>query len=79
MVIYFSGWRTRRTRINPQDITRDGGKIYKLNDDGSIPKEQSFVGKSELKISFILTIATQEWQNQLLAIWETEHGPSLKG
>src|SRR5690606_6954762 len=22
--------------VNPQDITRDGGKVYKLNDDGSI-------------------------------------------
>jgi glucose/arabinose dehydrogenase len=23
--------------VNPQDLKRDGGKIYRLNDDGSIP------------------------------------------
>jgi len=29
--------------VNPQDITRDMGKIYRLNEDGSIPEDNPFV------------------------------------
>ncbi len=36
--LYFSvGDRGARDE-NPQDVTRDGGKIYRLMDDGSVPK-----------------------------------------
>src|SRR5690606_34258754 len=34
---------------NPQDITRDGGKVYRLNDDGTIPGDNPFVGVSNAK------------------------------
>src|SRR5690606_22471001 len=27
---------------NPQDITRDGGKVYRLHEDGSIPEDNPF-------------------------------------
>ena len=37
---------------NPQSITRDGGKIYRLNDDGSIPQDNPFVGKDGLDAIF---------------------------
>ena len=47
--VYFSiGDRGARDE-NPQDITRDGGKIYRLNDDGSIPTDNPFVGQSNAK------------------------------
>ncbi|NNC45435.1 MAG: PQQ-dependent sugar dehydrogenase, partial [Winogradskyella sp.] len=29
--------------VNPQDITRDCGKVYRLNDDGTIPNDNPFV------------------------------------
>ena len=41
--LYFSvGDRGNRDE-NPQDISRDGGKIYRLNLDGSIPEDNPFV------------------------------------
>ena len=44
--LYFSiGDRGNRDE-NPQDITRDCGKIYRLNDDGSIPSDNPFVNAS---------------------------------
>ena len=47
--LYFSvGERGDRIK-NPQDITRDCGKIYRLNSDGSIPKDNPFVGQANAK------------------------------
>ncbi len=37
--VYFSVGERGEREVNPQDITRDGGKIYRLNDDGSIPED----------------------------------------
>jgi hypothetical protein len=39
MAICIFKLRTREHFVNPQDIKCDGGKIYRLNDDGSIPKD----------------------------------------
>jgi len=41
--------------VNPQDITRDCGKVYRLNDDGSIPNDNPFVNEPNAKKPFILT------------------------
>ena len=35
--------------VNPQDIKNDGGKIYRLNMDGSIPDDNPFVNKQGAK------------------------------
>ena len=37
--VYFSVGDRGNRDLNPQDITRDCGKIHRLNDDGSIPKD----------------------------------------
>ena len=43
MVIYFSiGDRFNRDE-NPQNIDIDGGKIYRIHDDGKIPNDNPFV------------------------------------
>jgi glucose/arabinose dehydrogenase len=34
--LYFSIGERGEHFVNPQDLKRDGGKIYRLNDDGSI-------------------------------------------
>jgi hypothetical protein len=34
--------------VNPQDLTRDNGN-YRLNADGSIPKDNPFVGVANAK------------------------------
>jgi glucose/arabinose dehydrogenase len=34
---------------NPQDITRDCGKVYRINDDGTIPDDNPFYKVSNAK------------------------------
>ena len=77
--LYFSiGERGDRDK-NPQDITRDCGKIYRLNDDGSIPNDNPFVNKKNAK-SAIYTFGNRNPQGMALHpetgdLWMHEHGP----
>ncbi|AKA33919.1 PQQ-dependent sugar dehydrogenase [Flagellimonas lutaonensis] len=77
--LYFSiGDRGNRDE-NPQDITRDGGKIYRLHDDGRIPTDNPFVGKSGAKTA-IYSYGHRNPQGltkhpKTGEIWEHEHGP----
>lgn len=77
--LYFSiGERGDRIK-NPQDITRDCGKIYRLNDDGSIPKDNPFVGQAGAKEA-IYTFGNRNPQGMAKhpetgEIWSHEHGP----
>ena len=41
--LYFSIGDRGNRDVNPQDITKDGGKVYRLHDTGSIPKDNPFV------------------------------------
>lgn len=64
---------------NPQDITRDAGKIYRLNDDGSIPEDNPFVGEEGAKEA-IFAYGIRNPQGMDLhpetgQLWEHEHGP----
>lgn len=64
---------------NPQDLTRDGGKIYRFNDDGSIPEDNPFVGKEGAKTA-IYSYGHRNPQglakNPITGeIWDNEHGP----
>lgn len=77
--LYFSiGERGNRDE-NPQDITRDGGKIYRLNDDGSIPNDNPFVDSKGAKKA-IWSYGHRNPQGMELHpdtqdIWTHEHGP----
>jgi glucose/arabinose dehydrogenase len=77
--LYFSiGDRGNRDQ-NPQDITRDGGKIYRLNDDGSVPKDNPFMNESNAKIA-IYSYGHRNPQGMIKhpetgEIWTHEHGP----
>lgn len=77
--VYFSiGDRGSRDE-NPQDITRDGGKIYRLHDDGRIPKDNPFVHESGAKTA-IYSYGHRNPQGMAVhpesgAIWVHEHGP----
>ena len=47
--LYFSiGDRGSRDE-NPQDITKDCGKIYRIHDDGRLPKDNPFIGTKGAK------------------------------
>lgn len=77
--VYFGiGDRGNRDE-NPQDITRDAGKIYRLHEDGSIPEDNPFVGESGAKEA-IFAYGVRNPQGMDLhpetgQLWEHEHGP----
>ncbi|GAA4274579.1 PQQ-dependent sugar dehydrogenase [Aquimarina gracilis] len=64
--------------VNPQDITKDGGKIYRLHDDGSIPKDNPFINEKGAKKA-IYSYGHRNPQGMAIhpngAIWVHEHGP----
>ena len=77
--LYFSIGDRGNRDVNPQDITRDGGKIYRLNDDGSIPKDNPFVNQAGTKQA-IYSYGHRNPQGMVKnpftgAIWVNEHGP----
>ncbi|NNE15010.1 MAG: PQQ-dependent sugar dehydrogenase [Saprospiraceae bacterium] len=77
--LYFSiGDRGNRDE-NPQDITRDGGKIYRINDDGSIPEDNPFYDEKNAKKA-IYSFGHRNPQGMVMhpetcEIWVHEHGP----
>lgn len=76
--LYFSiGDRGNRDE-NPQDINRDGGKIYRLNDDGSIPEDNPFVGREGLDAVYTYGVRNPQGMDvhpETGIIWTNEHGP----
>ena len=77
--LYFTiGDRSARD-VNPQDITRDGGKTYRLNDDGSIPSDNPFTDQQDAKQA-VYSYGHRNAQGMILhpetgEIWLHEHGP----
>lgn len=64
---------------NPQDITKDCGKIYRLNADGTIPEDNPFVNSNNAKKA-IYSYGHRNPQGMTLhpktgAVWTHEHGP----
>lgn len=77
--LYFSIGDRGNRDVNPQDITRDSGKIYRLNDDGSIPNDNPFVDEEGAKTA-IYSYGHRNPQGMTKnpftgAIWVNEHGP----
>lgn len=77
--LYFSIGDRGDRDTNPQDITRDGGKIYRLHDDGRIPSDNPFVDKAGAKTA-IYSYGHRNPQGMARhpetgKIWTHEHGP----
>lgn len=77
--LYFSIGERGARDVNPQDITRDGGKIYRMHDDGRIPDDNPFVGSDGAKTA-IYSYGHRNPQGLIKhpetgAIWDHEHGP----
>jgi glucose/arabinose dehydrogenase len=77
--LYFSVGDRGARDDNPQDITRDCGKIYRLMDDGSVPKDNPFVGVDGAKTA-IYSYGHRNPQGLIThpetgEIWDHEHGP----
>ncbi len=77
--LYFSVGDRGERDANPQDITRDCGKIYRLNADGSIPKDNPFLDTPNAKTA-IYSYGHRNPQGMVKhpetgKIWIHEHGP----
>lgn len=77
--LYFSIGERGNHQQNPQDLTRDGGKIYRLYDDGRIPEDNPFVDTNNAKTA-IYSYGHRNPQGMLKhyktgKIWVHEHGP----
>ena len=77
--LYFSIGERGERDVNPQDISRDCGKIYRLNDDGSIPNDNPFINDKKAKKA-IFTYGNRNTQGMAKHpvtgdIWSHEHGP----
>ena len=77
--LYFSVGDRGNRDVNPQDITRDGGKIYRLHDDGRIPSDNPFVTEDGAKTA-IYSYGHRNPQGLVLHpetgdLWNHEHGP----
>ncbi|MCI4670729.1 MAG: PQQ-dependent sugar dehydrogenase [Bacteroidia bacterium] len=77
--LYFSMGDRGKRDINPQNLDNHGGKIHRINDDGSIPKDNPFVGR-EGAMPSIYSYGHRNPQGLAMhpktgKIWEHEHGP----
>jgi glucose/arabinose dehydrogenase len=77
--LYFSVGDRGNRDVNPQDIKRDGGKIYRLHDDGRIPEDNPFVDVNGAKKA-IYSYGHRNPQGMEInpftgEIWTHEHGP----
>ena len=77
--LYFTIGERDIRDVNPQDITRDGGKVYRLHDDGSIPTDNPFVNTPNAKPA-IYSYGHRNPQGMAIhpktgKIWTSEHGP----
>ena len=77
--MYFTVGERGMEQDFPQSIENDNGKVHRLNDDGSIPKDNPFVGKDKSRES-IYSYGHRNPQGLALnpttgEMWENEHGP----
>jgi glucose/arabinose dehydrogenase len=77
--LYFSVGDRGNRDVNPQDLSRDAGKIYRLNDDGSVPSDNPFVDQ-EGAIDAVYSYGHRNPQGmnthpETGRIWAHEHGP----
>ena len=77
--IFFSIGDRGNRNVNPQNITRDGGKIYRLNLDGTIPVDNPFVANSNARTA-IYSYGHRNPQGMVFntetkIVWANEHGP----
>ncbi|MCM4154420.1 PQQ-dependent sugar dehydrogenase [Gramella sp. AN32] len=77
--LYFTAGERGNRDENPQDITRDNGKVYRLNADGTIPDDNPFINDPNAKTA-IYSYGHRNPQGMIVnpgtgQIWVHEHGP----
>jgi glucose/arabinose dehydrogenase len=76
--LFFSIWE-RGHKEDAQDLSRPNGKVHRINEDGSIPKDNPFVGRPGALPS-IWSYGNRNPQGLARhpvtgELWESEHGP----
>ena len=77
--LYFTIGERGNRSVNPQDISRDMGKVYRIHDDGRIPSDNPFVNTAGAKKA-IYSYGHRNPQGMEMnptsgKIWTHEHGP----
>ena len=77
--LYFTVGDRGARDLNPQDIYRDNGKVYRLNDDGTVPESNPFYDESGA-VKAIFSYGHRNPQGMEKnpftgEIWTHEHGP----
>ncbi|MEM9327149.1 MAG: PQQ-dependent sugar dehydrogenase [Bacteroidota bacterium] len=77
--LYFTVGDRGNRDVNPQDITRDNGKVYRIHDDGSVPRSNPFYNQRKAKKA-IYSYGHRNPQGLAMdpatgRIWSHEHGP----
>lgn len=77
--LFFSIGDRGQRDVNPQDIKRDGGKIYRLHDDGRVPIDNPFVTHQDA-VQATYSLGHRNPQGMAMhptsgKIWVHEHGP----
>ena len=77
--LYFAIGDRGNRNVNPQDLSLDGGKIYRINDDGSIPMDNPFFDTPNARkaiYSYGHRNPQRMFKHPLTGkIWTNEHGP----
>lgn len=76
--IYF-GFGERGDRMSSQDMMSPNGKVFRLHQDGSVPKDNPFVGQEKV-LPGIWSLGHRNPQGMVVEpnsnrIWQSEHGP----
>ncbi|MBL4898980.1 MAG: PQQ-dependent sugar dehydrogenase [Colwellia sp.] len=77
--IFFSVGDRGQRNVNPQDLSKDGGKIYRLHDDGKVPSDNPFLDRNGFR-SAVFSYGHRNPQGMSIDprtknIWSHEHGP----
>lgn len=77
--VYFSIGDRGQRDINPQSLSLDGGKIYRLHDDGRIPKNNPFVHQKDANPA-VYSYGHRNpqglaFEEKTGLLWSHEHGP----
>jgi len=80
--VFFSIGDRGARDVKPQNLSLDGGKIYRLHEDGRIPNDNPFVNASDFPKAKTATFSYGHRNPQGLALnpatgemWSQEHGP----
>ena len=76
--VYFTIGDRGEHFVNPQDLSRDGGKVYRLKDDGTVPEDNPFKGDKDKRAIYSFGHRNQQGiaiHPETGAIWAHEHGP----